>query len=434
MLSATDNELLTSVGKGTPMGALMRRYWLPVMPVEDLGAPDAPPQRFRLLGEDLVVFRDSNGDVGVFAEACPHRGVSLFFGRNEQAGLRCVYHGWKFDVSGQCVDMPNEPGESVFKSKIRAGAYRGAVHGGVVWAYLGDGDPPGLPEFEWATVPEDQRKFALALRECNWMQGLEGDIDTSHLFFLHGRLNPDDPPSVGVWHDDKHPTLDVIPTKYGVVYGANRQERPGLAYWRITQFLFPVFTFFPANPDGTVPGHIWVPMDDGHTMVWTVAWHPTTPLSASTAMFGFGPGAHPAGEMLPDAAGPLGRFRPRANRGNDYLIDREAQRNANFTGIATVFLQDQAVTESMGAVQNRASEHLGRSDAMIIQVRHRILDAARALLYDNVEPPCVENPGWYRARSAIGTLPEGEPWHERMSAWLYAQADEPPPLDLAIVR
>ena len=434
MLSATDNELLTSVGKGTPMGALMRRYWLPVMPVEDLGAPDAPPQRFRLLGEDLVIFRDSNGDVGVFAEACPHRGVSLFFGRNENAGLRCVYHGWKFDVSGQCVDMPNEPGESVFKGKIRAGAYRGAVHGGVVWAYLGEGDPPGLPEFEWATVPEDQRKFALAQRECNWMQGLEGDIDTSHLFFLHGRLNPDDPPSVGVWHDDKHPMLDVIPTKYGVVYGANRRERPGLAYWRVTQFLFPVFTFFPANPDGTVPGHIWVPMDDGHTMVWTVAWHPTTPLSASTAMFGFGPGAHPAGELLPDAAGPLGRFRPRANRANDYLIDREAQRGVNFTGIATVFLQDQAVTESMGVVQNRANEHLGRSDAMIIQVRRRILEAAKALLYDNVEPPCVENPGWYRVRSAIGTLPEGEPWHERMSGWLYAEADEPPPLELAIVR
>ena len=434
MLSTADNEMLTQVGKGTPMGDLMRQYWLPVMPVEELGGPDCAPQRFRLLGEDLVVFRDTKGDVGVFSETCPHRGVSLFYGRNEQNGLRCVYHGWKYDVTGQCVDQPNEPGDSSFKHKIRAWAYRGAVHGGVVWAYLGEGEPPGLPEFEWTVMPEEQRNFSLAQRACNWMQGLEGDIDTSHLFFLHGRLDPDGSGVTGVWHDDKHPTLEVVPTRYGVVYGANREESPETTYWRITQFLFPIFTFFPASPDGTVPGHMWVPMDDGHTMVWTVSWHPTKNIAESRRFGVLGNATHPAGELLPDTSGPLGRFRPRANRTNDYEIDRDAQRTRTFTGISTVFLQDQAVTESMGPVQNRSIEHLGRSDGMIIQVRRRLLNAAKALHYDNVTPPCVENPEWYRVRSAIGTLPKGESWYEQMHDWLYAKVDEPPALELAVPR
>ena len=431
MLSAADNEMLTRVGRGTPMGELMRRYWLPVMPVEELGGPDCEPQRFRLLGEDLVLFRDSSGAVGVFSETCPHRGTSLFHGRNEENGLRCIYHGWKFDVSGQCVDMPNEPDASNFKHKVRAWAYRGAIHGGVVWAYLGEGDPPGLPQFEWALVPPEQRQFSLALRSCNWMQGLEGDIDTSHLFFLHGRLDPDQSGSVGVWHRDKHPRLEIIPTNYGVVYGADREEDTETTYWRVTQFLFPIFAFFPARPEGVVPGHIWVPMDDHHTMAWTVSWHPTRPVESQ--QFGtLGAAVHPAGELLPDAAGPLGRFRPRANKSNDYGIDRRVQRTQSFTGIATVFLQDQAATESMGPIQNRTIEHLGTSDAMIIQVRRRLLSAARALHYDNATPPCVENPEWYRVRSAVGTLPKGESWYDHMRGWLYAEVDEPPALNLAV--
>ena len=434
MLSAADNEMLTRVSKGTPMGDLMRRYWLPVMPVEELGGPDCDPQRFRLLGEDLVFFCDSGGDVGVFSETCPHRGTSLFYGRNEENGLRCIYHGWKFDVTGQCVDMPNEPAESNFKDKVRAWAYRGAVHGGVVWAYLGGGEPPGLPQFEWALVPENQRNFTLGRRACNWMQGLEGDIDTSHLFFLHSRLEPGASGTIGVWHSDRHPTLDIVPTEYGVVYGANREEDPETTYWRITQFLFPIFALFPAAADGTVPSHIWVPMDDHHTMVWTVSWHPTKDIAESTRFGVLGAATHPAGDLLPDTGGPLGRFRPRANRSNDYEIDRQVQRTRSFTGIATVFLQDQTVTESMGSIQNRSIEHLGRSDGMIIQVRRRLLNAARALHYDNVTPPCVENPEWYCVRSAIGTLPKGESWYERMNDWLYARVNEPPALELAAPR
>ena len=247
MLSAENNELITRVGRGAPMGDMMRRYWMPVVPANDIAA-DGDPQRVRLLGEDLILFRATDGQLGLVPEACPHRGVSLFFGRNEQNGLRCVYHGWKYDVSGNCVDMPSEPEESNFKNKIPAQGYAVREHGGVVWAYMGGGDPPGLPEFEWTMVPEDQRNLSIAQRHCNWLQALEGDIDTSHLFFLHGRLNPDDSSAVGVWHDDKHPRLEIVPTDYGVVYGANRDESPTTTYWRVTQFMFPIFRPVPRQP------------------------------------------------------------------------------------------------------------------------------------------------------------------------------------------
>ena len=159
MLSVENNELITRVGRGAPMGDLMRRYWMPVVPANDIAA-DGDPQRVRLLGEDLILFRATDGRLGLVPEACPHRGVSLFFGRNEENGLRCVYHGWKYDVSGRCVDMPSEPEESNFKNKIPAQGYAVREHGGVVWAYMGGGDPPGLPEFEWTMVPEDQRNLS----------------------------------------------------------------------------------------------------------------------------------------------------------------------------------------------------------------------------------------------------------------------------------
>src|SRR5437870_753037 len=189
MLNKADNELLTRVGAGTPMGELMRQYWLPVLHSWEI-EPDGPPFRVRLLGEDLIAWRDSNDQPALIGEHCPHRGASLFFGRNEECGLRCVYHGWKYDVDGRCVDQPNEPAESNFKNKIRATAYRAVDWGGVIFAYLGprQDNPPGLPQFEWALVPEAQRHHQYkAVLDCNWMQALEGDIDTSHLYFLHSR-------------------------------------------------------------------------------------------------------------------------------------------------------------------------------------------------------------------------------------------------------
>ena len=186
MLSAQDNELLCRIGPGTPMGHLMRQYWMPGLKSDELPAPDSPPLRLRLLGENLIAFRDTSGRVGVVQNACPHRGASLFFGRNEEDGLRCVYHGWKFDVSGACIDMPSEPAESNFKAKVRATAYATQERGGMVWVYMGPRDiPPELPQLEQNMLPVGEASIRAIQRECNWMQALEGDIDTTHLGFLH---------------------------------------------------------------------------------------------------------------------------------------------------------------------------------------------------------------------------------------------------------
>jgi len=408
MLSQEENELLCRIGPGTPMGNLLRQYWMPLFLSAELSEPDGRPLRTRLLGENLVAFRDSDEKVGLVAENCPHRGASLYFGRNEEAGLRCVYHGWKFDVAGRCVDMPNEPPESNFKDKVQAHAYPCTERNGVVWAYMGPrSEPPPLPDLEWNVLPQEHSYVWKAMRECNWMQGLEGDIDTSHLYFLHSRLNPDDSPALGVWHPDRHPRLELVQTDYGVKYAARRDQDEGHFYWRITQFLMPIHAYFPPGGFSGVPGHIWVPLDDEHTMVWSVMVNPAAPLTDQERERMGGRGN---GEYLPQTSNPLGSWRLAANKENDYLRDFEAQRNKTFTGIKSIFLQDQAVTESMGPVLDRASEHLGTSDAMVIQVRKRLLDAAKALQEDGVAPDGVEQPEIYGVRSASMVLPKSKGW------------------------
>ena len=433
MLSAADNELLTHVGAGTPMGNLMREYWMPAIQSAELPAPDGDPVRLRLLGENLIMFRDTSGRIGLIANACPHRGASLFYGRNEENGLRCVYHGWKFDVSGRCVDMPSEPDESNFKDKIKARAYPCVEKAGMVWVYMGAREtPPPMPAFEWTNLSEDQFAVTPFLRECNWMQALEGDIDTSHLYFLHGRLSPEDSPALGVWHNDKHPHLEVVKTEYGLVYGAARDEDENSTYWRITQFGFPIFTLFPMNEDGGVPGHMWTPLDDSHTMVWTVIWNPTLTKSDwaySSLGIARGDRAH-----LPNTTDWLGRWRMEANRTNDYQIDREMQRTKNFTGIATIPMQDQAVVESMGDIYDRTNEHLGTSDTMVIQVRRRLVQAAKDLRDNGTIPPGVDNPEWYGFRSVSGTLPKGDSWVEGFGEWMAGRSNKVPTVELHVTE
>ena len=408
MLSQEDNELLTRVGSGTPMGELLRQYWLPLGLSSELPENDGKPLRLRLLSEDLIAFRDTTGAVGLVAENCPHRGAPLFFGRNEDCGLRCVYHGWKFDVTGRCVDMPNEPEESNFKDKVRVRAYPTRERNGVIWAYLGPREtPPELPDLEWNMVPETHSHKWLALRQCNWVQGLEGDIDTSHLYFLHGRLNEEDAPALGVWHQDKHPRLEIVSTDGGVMYGARREENEAEYYWRITQFLLPIYAYFPPGGFVGVPGHIWVPIDDEHTMAWTVICSPDRPLSEEERQR-----MDPANsvEYLPATSDALGRWRPKENKSNDYLHDFELQRTKTFTGIRSIFLQDQVVTEGMGPIYDRTQEHLGSSDAMVIQVRKRLMDAARALRDQGVTPPGVDDSAVYRVRSGSLLLPREREW------------------------
>ncbi|HTE87180.1 MAG TPA: Rieske 2Fe-2S domain-containing protein [Dehalococcoidia bacterium] len=412
MLSAEENELLTRVGPGTLMGDLLRQYWVPVMRATDLEETDGRSERVRLLGENLVIFRDTESRVGLLAENCCHRGASLFFGRNEECGLRCVYHGWKYNVSGQCVDMPNEPPESNFKDKVRQAAYPCREYGGMIWAYMGPrADLPPMPKLEWASVPEAQRDLKPFLRECNWVQALEGDIDTSHLYFLHARLNEDDSPALGVFHPDKHPRLELIETDYGVMYGARRKASEDTCYWRITQFMFPFHTFFPPGGALGVPGHIWVPLDDENTMVWSLIWSPDEEPPSFRPRGATGD-VYPVGECLPVISDGLGRWRAKANKTNDYLLDPVKQKTQTFTGLPTITLQDQAVTESMGPICDRTREHLGTTDAMIIQVRKRLVSAAKALREQGVAPPGVDEPEYYAVRSASVLLPSSADWVE----------------------
>ena len=238
MLSREENELVTRVGPGTPMGALMREYWIPAMLSSELPAPDSDPVRVLLLGEKLIAFRDTNGKVGLVQNHCPHRGASLFFGRNEEAGLRCVYHGWKFDVDGNCIDMPNEPAESDFKQKVKATAYPTQERGGIVWAYLGPRrTPPPLPDVEANMLPHSAQGVVVNQLTCNWLQVLEGDIDTIHAGLLHyGSMRVEDQPP-GTFSEyqikDRSAKFQVVDTEVGASYGAYRDGPPGQNYWRI---------------------------------------------------------------------------------------------------------------------------------------------------------------------------------------------------------
>ena len=432
MLSAEENRLLTDISPGAPMGELVRRYWIPVMMSEELPEPDGDPVRLRVLCEDLVIFRDSSGRVGLLPELCPHRRASLYFGRNEQGGLRCIYHGWKFDVAGRCIEMPNEPPQSNFKDKLRPSGYPCREAAGMVWAYMGPrAEPPPLPGFEWLEMPEEQRQISPFLRECNWVQALEGDIDTTHSGFLHSRLERKSDVT-NTWRREHPPQIHAVTTRYGAMFGARygdiaaEQAADGVpsTYWRISNFLFPFYTFFPMRPDGMVPGHIWVPLDNHNTMVWALGWNPVHPLGES-GTWRARTGAL-VGEYLPRTSDGLGRWRPKANWGNDYLQDRHVQRTETFTGIATIPLQDQAVTEPMGRVADRTQEHLGTADAMIIRMRRRLLAAVKELRDEGVEPPCVDDPDWYRIRSVAATLPADLEWTEALGDWMAARSNEIP--------
>src|SRR5215212_2687604 len=277
MLSREDNDLICRVGAGTPMGNFLREFWIPCLLTSELPERDGPPVRVRLLGEDLLAFRVTSGAVGLAPHNCPHRGASLFFGRNEEEGLRCVYHGWKFDVDGRCVDMPNEPAESNFRDKVRLHAYRTTERNGVIWAYMGTRDvPPPLPNIEPNMMPVSEVRYQKVLRECNWIQALEGDIDTSHLGFLHlGGIKPEEqqPGSFDYYTvNDRAPKYNAVETDYGTMYAAYRPAESDSYYWRFAQFLMPFFTMIPTGVLGVqVLVRAWVPMDDTHMMFWSFA-------------------------------------------------------------------------------------------------------------------------------------------------------------------
>src|SRR5258706_5300918 len=407
MLSRQDNELLTQVGPGTPMGDTMRRYWIPALLAWELPEPDCPPVRVKLLGEDLIAFRDTQGRIGLLDEFCPHRRVSLFFGRNEEYGLRCVYHGWKFDAAGRCVDQMNEP-ES-FAHKVHITSYPTVEAGGIVWAYMGPADlRPALPLFGWTQLPATHRHVSKVIQETSYLQGVEGGIDTSHAPILH-RTHGNASKRPGFKMKDpfvrgKAPVVEVDVTDYGYIYAGVRPLDETSLHIRTYHFIMPFHQIRPSRlDDGTpsVAGHIWVPIDDETSMVYNwVASVLDQPL--------------PEEERLESRLGngPLDvdqtTFRGKRNRQNNYLIDRRVQKYETFSGIDGINVQDRAVQESMGGIVDRGKEHLGPADRAVIQARRLLLDAVRSV--EKGEPPRGVAPTYYALRAVEAMVPRDTDW------------------------
>jgi phenylpropionate dioxygenase-like ring-hydroxylating dioxygenase large terminal subunit len=377
----------------------MREYWIPAAASSELKA-GGDPMRLLLLGEQLIAFRDHQGRVGIMDHRCPHRCASLFFGRNEKDGLRCAYHGWQFDVEGNCLDMPNVPRHQTFPERIKARSYRVAERNGLIWTYMGKREvPPPMPTFEPVLLPEAETNIFLVQRECNWLQALEGDIDTSHFGFLHaGGVTPDvvDQTSLGRYAIiNRAPEYHVADTDWGTMYAAHRPADANTIYWRFAHFLFPFWTM---PPDGQFRDHIvaraWVPMDDTHAMFVHLSWKNNTPGLRKMKDGSVIPGAGMGRQTLPNDTGWYGRWRLAANASNDYMIDRELQRTGSYSGIDGIHLQDQALTESMGPIVDHTLEHLAVSDLMIARTRRRIIQAARAVA-EGITPPGVDNPETY---------------------------------------
>jgi phthalate 4,5-dioxygenase oxygenase subunit len=411
MLSREENELLTRIGPGAPMGELMRRYWVPAAFSNQIAAPDSPPVRVRLLCEDLVVFRDTKGGVGLIDEHCPHRRASMFFGRNEDNGLRCVYHGIKFNIDGNCVDVPCVPPgtpdnqQASIQRQMKIKSYPCIERGGVVWAYMGPPKfKPEFPDLEWTRVPENQRHATRHIQECNWLQGLEGGFDAPHLTFLHGG---DAEPSRRIV-----PTFyEVVPMDFGFAVGTGRDAGGEDILWNINVMLMPFHKIISSVPHAA---HVWMPIDDETTMLYSVDFHPDRAfteeeLERSKAFRGIHTENFPDSDIAT------------MNKDNDYLIDRALQANGqSYTGMRGLGIQDCAVQESMGLITDRTAENLLPGDAAIVKIRQLMLKT----LKDHVagKPLPGIDPRSFRVRSTRYEAPRGEVFTDKIDERLRVDA------------
>jgi phenylpropionate dioxygenase-like ring-hydroxylating dioxygenase large terminal subunit len=359
---------------------------MPALLSREIAQPDCPPVRVRLLGEDLVAFRDSEGKVGLLDEHCPHRGTSLYFGRNEECGLRCIYHGWKMDVEGKVLDTPAEPAGSTLKDKVRHTAYPCHEAAGIIFAYMGPTERfPLLPNYEWTRVPPDHLYVTKSLQDCNYLQGLEGECDSSHLSYLHRAFRDEkrgggDPDMYG---KDGAPELEGIETDYGVRMISRRNAGNGITYMRVSNFVLPCYGFVPTgglkgNPEGyTIHAH--VPVDDEHSLRFNIFFRRDRPVAETEKRLD--------DEFNPD-------FTKVRNIHNDYLIDREEQRRETFIGLGKSFvIHDSCATESMGPRYDRCRERLGVSDITVIALRKRLLNIVRDFEAGHEPPHLIMTPG-----------------------------------------
>jgi phthalate 4,5-dioxygenase len=419
MLSAADNETLTRTGAGTAMGEYFRRFWQPVALSRELPENDGAPIRLKVLGEELIAIRDHQGRVGLLDSRCAHRSAELFFGRNEDGGIRCIYHGWKYDLDGVCTEMPNVPTGSAYHGNTSIKAYPTREFGDVIWAYLG---PPALmpaqpPGLEFGLVSPTQRFVTKRLQQCNWAQSMEGALDTAHFSFLHmpaPAVTKNDTMTAAAderrirWlRNDPLPQFKIIEHDVGFVVGGSRVTDGDELYWRITQFMLPAHSVTPsAMPGETYYGYTWVPIDDESCWIFVYAWHPERSLDEDELMRyqqgGFGQFA----ELGPG-------YVPLRNRGNDYLIDRDDQKLRTFTGVRGIAEQDAMAQDSQGLIVDRTREKLSPTDVAIVRFRRLMLDGAKALRV-GLEPAAARRMAEYRLRAGGAVAASNVPFEDVM--------------------
>jgi phthalate 4,5-dioxygenase oxygenase subunit len=413
MLTAEENDLLCRVEGDAPMGKLMRQHWLPACMSEEVAEPDGAPVRTRMLGEDLVIFRDSKGRLGALGENCPHRHASLVFGRNEDCGLRCLYHGWKFDVDGNVLDMASEPEGSRMRSSFKHKSYPAREGGGFVWIYMGPAET--MREFEmpvWAPTPDTRISIVKMEIPCNWAQVLEGAIDSAHSSSLHSTNMPAAPVegarAIGnAWprpSTDKAPRLQVHTTNYGFRYAAIRKPIKDAAvndYVRITVFQAPFTVLIPPNDQYKLT-QVLFPIDDNTTMFYWMAWHETK-----------GIGQEAWRQFCNTQMGiDLDKnWRPIRTLENNFLQDRQAMKLGDFTGIKGIPAQDMAMWLGMGRITDRTNERLGSSDVAIVNFRRQMIAAAKAVrdgapALGTTEPHIPH----VKLASFEGVVPKSTPW------------------------
>ena len=408
MLAKEVNDLLTQTGPGTPLGEVIRSFWVPVALSRELPERDGAPVRLRVLGEPLVMFRDSDGYVGLVDEACPHRQSGMFFGRNEECGLRCTYHGWKFDRHGNCVDLPSEPSDSTMRSKIKIKSYPTQERGGLIWTYMGaTSEAPAFPHFDWLDLPAENVYVSRWIGDSNYLQQLEGEFDTSHVGFLHSSLQTfaDSPYHVGgrYFVEDRIPKFRVEPTDFGMIAAAYRIA-DDKALWRWSHFLHPVYSILSAEPQRPQFMRVWLPIDDVTTSVICISYCYDRPLTeAELEEFRSGESAHR--NVLP------GTLLPYANKANDYRIDRALQKVGTYSGILGIRNQDAAACESQGLIADRTKERLGTSDVGVIQLR-KVLMSAIENIRAGADLPGMRDGELYAIRAGQSHVPLTCPYED----------------------
>ena len=384
MLSATDNAYLNTSEPNTPMGNYLRCHWHPVALSEEIAKPDCAPIRLKVMGEDLLLFRDSKGNTGLIEPFCAHRGADLFFGRNEECGIRCIYHGWKYDIHGNCIDMPNVPKDAAYHGKIKIKAYPTQEFADMGWAYMGPAEiqPSEVPQLEAGLVPPSHRYVTKRFVECNWTHSMEGALDTAHFSFLHmpaPAFRKDDSSNIAAdesrirWlRNDPAPRFKIIDHEVGFLIGGARNADPGDHYWRLTQYMLPTHSITPsAMPNETYYGYSWVPIDDHSCWMYVYAWHPDQAISNEERKKYIKGGYGQFAELGPG-------YVPLRNRSNSYLMSREEQKTISFTGIRGIAEQDQMAQESQGYMIDRTKENLSPTDVGIIRFRKLLLQEAKA--------------------------------------------------------